>query len=139
MRRFDIGVIQIAAGVMGVLLLVIGLVTLARTGIPTESFTEPTTTVGPFGRTPLMGLIEVLLGVLVIGAAATADKGSVTAIGLIALVFGIVWMIEPGAFGELLGIGRDSAILYLLIGAVALATGLIGRGDRVVHERRIEP
>lgn len=104
-------IITIIGGAVGVLLLVLGLVPLARTGIPTDSLTEPTTSVGPFGRTPLMGIIEILLGVLVSGSSATTDNGSITAIGLVARVFGIVWLIEPGAFGDLLGVGRESAVL----------------------------
>ncbi len=137
MTRFEGGVLALLGGAIGVTLLVIGLVTLARTGIPTETFTEPATTVGPFTRTPVMGIIEIVLGVLVIGASATADKDSVTGLGLVSLVFGIVWMIEPGAFARLLGVGRESAVLYVLVGAVMLATGLTGR-ERVVRERRIE-
>lgn len=136
--RIEGGIVTVAGGIVGVLLLVIGLVTLARTGIPTESFTEPSTTVGPFGRTPLMGVIELVLGVLVIGASATADKSSMTGIGLVALVFGLVWLIEPGAFGALLGIGRETAVLYLVIGVLALAVGLVGGRGTVVRERRIE-
>jgi len=135
MARPQTNVVTLIGGVIGVLLLVIGIVALARTGIPTDSFTDPTTSVGPFTRTPLMGIIEILLGVLLIGASATADKGSMTGIGLVTLVFGIVWLIEPGAFGDLLGIGRESAVLYLAVGVVALATGLIGR-ETVVRERR---
>ena len=138
MARIEGRVVTIVGGAVGVLLLVIGLVTLARTGIPADSFTDPATTIGPFTRTPLMGIIEIVVGVLVIGASATADKGSVTAIGLIALVFGIVWSIEPGAFGELLGVGRESAVLYVAIGALTLVTGLLGREARVVRERRID-
>jgi hypothetical protein len=134
MARRAADVVTLIGGAAGVLLLVIGIVTLARTGIPTDTFTEPTTSVGPFTRTPLMGIIEIVLGVLLIGASATADKGSVTGIGLVALVFGIVWVIEPGAFGELLGVGRESAVLYLVVGAVTLASGLVGR-ETVVRER----
>ena len=129
---------MILGGAVGVVLLVIGLVTLARAGMPTESFVEPTTSVGPFTRTPLMGIIEIVLGLLVVAASTTGDKGSVTGIGLVILVFGIVWMIEPGAFGDLLGVGRETGLLYVILGAAALITGLIGRDGAFVRERRIE-
>jgi hypothetical protein len=131
------GVVTVVGGAVGVLLLVIGLVTLVRTGIPDVTLVEPVTSVGPFTRTPLMGIIEILLGLLVIAGSAMADKGAVLAIGLIALVFGIVWMIEPAAFGELLGVGRESAVLYIVIGAVALVSGLMGRNGTIVRERRV--
>ena len=129
-------VVSIVGGAIGVLLLVIGLVTLARTGVPTESFTDPATTVGPFARTPLMGIIEILIGVLMISAAAGGDASSVMALGLVSLVFGLVWMIEPGAFGDLLGIGRETAVLYLIIAVACLLTGLLGGGWR--RERIVE-
>ena len=134
--RFSPAIVSVVGGAIGVLLLVIGLVTLARTGVPTESFTEPVTSVGPFARSPLMGIIEILIGVLMISSAAGADASSVTALGLVSLVFGLVWLIEPGAFGDLLGIGRETAVLYLAIAAACLLTGLLGGGWR--RERIIE-
>ncbi len=134
--RLSSTVVSVVGGAIGVLLLVIGLVTLARTGVPTESFTEPTATVGPFARTPLMRIIEILIGVLMISSAAGADASSVMALGLVSLVFGLVWMIEPGAFGALLGVGRETAVLYLVIAVVCLVAGLLGGGWR--RERIVE-
>ncbi len=118
--------VAIVGGAIGVILLVIGLVALARTGIPTDTLTSPTASVGPFTRTPIMAIIEILLGLLLVSASASRDAGTVTGIGLIALVFGIVWLIEPGAFRPLLGVGRDTAILYLAFGGVCLGAGLLG-------------
>ncbi len=124
-------------GAVGVVLLVIGLVTLARTGLPTDSFTDPVTTVGPFDRTPLMGILEVIVGLLVVGAGAGADRSSLTGFGLVALVFGLVWVIEPGAFSELLGVGRETAALYLLLAVASLLAGVFGRPSGY-QERIIE-
>jgi hypothetical protein len=121
---------------IGIILLVIGLVALARTGIPADSLTDVTTTVGPFTRTPLMAIIEIILGLLVIVASADADRASLLGIGMIALVFGIVWMIEPGAFEPWLGIGRDTALLYLIIGIAGIVVGLITRARRVREVER---
>ncbi len=125
--------VALLGGAVGVVFLVIGLVVLARTGIPTDSLTAPVTNVGPFRRTPGMGLIEIVVGVLLIGASASRDTGSVTGLGLIALVFGIVWLIEPGAFRTLLGVGRETAVLYLGLGATLVVTGLLS------SERRAQP
>lgn len=113
-------------GAVGVLLLVIGLVALARTGIPMDTVTAPVASVGPFERTPIMAIIEIVFGVVLIGASASDDAGSVTGIGLVALVFGIVWLIEPGAFRTLLGVGRETAALYLGLGATLLGSGFLG-------------
>ena len=134
--RISPTVVSVIGGAIGVLLLVIGLVTLARTGVPTDSFSEPVTTVGPFERTPLMGIIEIIIGVLTVSAAASADRSSLTGLGLVSLVFGLVWMIEPGAFSGLLGVGRETAVLYLVIAVVCLVAGLLGgvwRRERIVE------
>ena len=137
LRRVDPNVITVIGGAVGVLLLVIGLVALARTGIPPASLTSPSIQVGMFGRTPLMAIIEVVVGVVVIATSATTDKSALSGVGLIALVFGIVWLIEPGAFQGVLGVGRQSAVLYLLVGLICLTIGLLGRysGTTVVRER----
>jgi hypothetical protein len=135
MRPNDANAVTIAGGAVGVVLLVLGLVSLARTGIP-GTLLEPAATVGPFTRTPLMAVIELILGVVLIGASATADRRGLTAIGLIALVIGLVWVIEPAPFQTALGVGRESAILYLLIGGICLAAGLLRPGG-AVRERRV--
>jgi hypothetical protein len=137
-RRAEMNAVTIAGGVVGVLLLVLGLVALARTGIPSESLLEPTTTVGPFTRTPLMAIIEIILGAVVLAGSASGDRGSMTGVGLIALVMSLVWLIEPGAFQGALGVGRESAVLYLLLGAVCLVAGFMGPRGTVVRERRID-
>jgi uncharacterized membrane protein len=134
--RVDRGPATIVGAVIGIILLVIGLVALARTGIPADSLTDVTTTVGPFTRTPLMAIIEIIVGLLVIVASADADRASLLGIGMIALVFGIVWMIEPGAFQAWLGIGRDTAVLYLIIGIAGIVVGLITRARRVREVER---
>jgi general stress protein CsbA len=136
-RRVQADAVTVAGGAVGVLLLVLGLVSLARTGIPSGTLLEPVTSVGPFTRTPLMAIVELVLGVVVIGASATADRRSLTAIGLVSLVIGLVWVIEPGAFQTALGVGRESAMLYLVIGATCLAAGLLRLGGPV-RERRID-
>jgi hypothetical protein len=127
---------MIAASVLGALLLVIGIVALARTGVPAEALTDTTASVGPFTRTPLMAILEIALGLIIVVASATGEKGSLMGVGVVSLVFGIVWLIEPGAFGELLGVGRSSAVLYLLVGLVVLVAGIFASpGGTVIRER----
>lgn len=127
-------ILSVVAGAVGVVLLVIGLVALARTGVPAEALTEVTASVGPFTRTPLMAIIEIAVGLVLLVGSITAEKGSLMGVGLVAIVFGIVWLIEPGAFGEILGIGRESAVLYLLVGAASLVAGSLVRPQVVVRE-----
>jgi hypothetical protein len=133
---YERNILAIVGGAMGVVLVVIGLVALARTGLPVDDLTGPTASVGPFERTPLMALIEIVAGLLVIAAAVSGDRAALVTVGLLALIFGIVWLIEPGAFADALGAGMATAVLYLLLGIVAIVAGMIAwRGGAAVQER----
>lgn len=125
----------LVGGGLGVLILVIALVTLARTGIPADDLTAATATVGPFTRTALMGILEVVFGLLLISAG-TADGNGLSGLGLVAGVLGIVWLIEPGAFQGALGVTRATAWLYLVVGGASLTAGLLS-GPVVRREIRV--
>lgn len=122
----NMDVAAVVGSVLGVVVLVIGVVTVARTGIPAADLTGASTSVGPFSRTTLMGIIEVILGLLLIGAGSTGN--GLRGLGLVFAVFGLVWLIEPGAFQGALGITHATGWLYLLIGLLSLAGGLISSG-----------
>ncbi|MBW3621355.1 MAG: DUF4383 domain-containing protein [Actinobacteria bacterium] len=117
-------VVAVLAGAIALFMLVVGIVTLARAGVPVEDLTGGRTTVGPFARSSLMGIIEIIGGLAMAGVAASRQAGSLTAFGLIAIVFGLVWLIEPQAFGDALGVDRGTAWTYLFLGALATAVGL---------------
>jgi uncharacterized membrane protein HdeD (DUF308 family) len=137
MRR-DMDIVSIVGGIIGVLLVVVGLVALARTGFAFDALTTATATVGPFERTPLMAIIEVILGLSVIGASFAADRGGLIGVGVLALIFGLVVVIEPGAFVEALGASSTSGILYILIGIGLLLAGfLLRRPGSYVRERTV--
>lgn len=118
-----VSVSSLLAGAVGVLLLVLGILALARTGIPADDLTTPAVAIGPFTRTALMGLIEIVAGMLALAAAADRAVGGAAFLGVIAGVFGIVWIIEPGAFNAALGVGTTTGWLYVLI-ATALLTAV---------------
>lgn len=127
--------VALVAGAISLFALVVGIVTLARTGVPIEGLTDATTEVGPFDRSALMGFIEVGIGLIAATIAASRRAASLTGLGLIAIVFGLVWLIEPNAFGDALGVNRGTAWLYLAFGAVATGVGLWAPNtpqDRVV-------
>jgi hypothetical protein len=117
-------VVAVLAGAIALFMLVVGIVTLARAGVPFEDLTGGRTSVGPFDRSSLMGIIEIIGGLAMAGVAASRQAGSLTAFGLIAIVFGLVWLIEPQAFGDALGVNRGTAWTYLILGALATGVGL---------------
>jgi uncharacterized membrane protein HdeD (DUF308 family) len=137
MRR-EMDVVTAVGGAVGVLLVVIGLVALARAGFAFDALTTATGSVGPFDRTPLMAIIEIVLGLSVIGASLSADRGGLIGVGVLMLIFGLVVVIEPGAFVQALGAGTTTGVLYVLVGIACLLAGfLLRRPGTYVRERTV--
>lgn len=115
---------QLLAGIAGLFFIVLGGVALARL-IPVEGLTAPDTQVWLFGHTPLLGMIELVLGLLFLGVAAGPfdARGGLVALGVVCLAFGLIVGIEPGAFAEWLGASRETGWLYGVVGAIAILGG----------------
>ena len=110
---------QVVAGIIGLILVILGGVALARLGF--DSLTGETETVLGLEHTTLMALIDIVAGLLFLGAAASAGgRGTLIGLSLIALAFGAIVAIEPEAFEEALGGGRDLGLLYAILGGVGL-------------------
>jgi hypothetical protein len=120
--RFTVG--QAAAGVLGLFLVIVGGVALARVGF--DSFTGETTSVLGIGHTLVMGLIDLIVGLVFLSSASTmlGVRSTLIALGTMAVAFGAVVWIEPDPFVEFLGDGRPLGVAYLVIGLIALAAGL---------------
>ena len=116
---------QLISGAIGLFLTVLGGMALARTGL--GDLTAPETTVLGFGHTPLLGLIEVVFGLFLMldAASAFASRGMLIGFGAIAAAFGLIVVIEPGAFQDWLGVARNSGWLFLGIGAGAFVLGSV--------------
>lgn len=121
-RTVTIG--QIVAGLLGLFLVIVGGVAMARLGF--ERLTGDTTEVLGIGHTLALGIIDVIVGLIFLSAATTSFGVRSTLIGLgsLALAFGAVVTIEPSPFDDFLGDGRPLGVLYLLVGIVALIAGL---------------
>lgn len=123
---------SIASGAVGVVLLVIGIVAVARAGL--GDLTSPAVAVGPFVRTTLMGLIEIVLGVIAMATAADRSIRGASALAVVTGVAGIVWLIESAAFAGALGLTVATGWLYVVIAAALLAAVAVDRSrhDAVV-------
>lgn len=138
---------QVIAGLIGLVLLVIGGVAMVRVGF--DSLTGNTTTVVGIDHTLLMAIIDVVVGILFLGAASrvVGSASQMIGLGVLAIAFGAVVVIEPGPFVDALGDGRTLGVAYLVIGAISLIAGLTGRtvvttesvvtDDEVVDERDV--
>ena len=116
---------QFVAGGIGLLLTVTGGVALARL-LPIESITGESTTVLGVGHTTLMAIITLGVGVLYLaqaGAPFDVRPGLIT-LGVISLAFGLIVVIEPGAFDDALALGQNGGWLFTLIGAVSVVAGM---------------
>lgn len=137
---------QILALVVGVVFVVLGGVALLRTGIRVDTILEPTTTVAGLAYTPLLAIIELVFGLLLMamGAFPGASDGIVF-LGLLALAFGLLLVIEPAAFQDSIAAGRAHGWFYVVTGGIAALTALVSPSvtrrvaTRRVHEERPPP
>ena len=110
---------QVVAGIIGLILVIIGGVVLARVGL--DSLTGDTATVFGFEHTALMGLIDLIAGLFFLGAAASsAVRGTMIGLSMAAIGFGAIVAIEPDAFDSGLGGASELGVFYIIIGAVGL-------------------
>ena len=117
---------QIVAGLVGLFLTVMGGVALART-LPADSLTGPTAEVFGVEHTALMGIIAIIVGLFFLSQAASpfAVQRGMIGLGVVALAFGLIVIIEPQAFDGALGIGQTGGWVYTVIGLVSVITGIV--------------
>jgi predicted phage tail protein len=132
---------QIVAGVIGLFLTVMGAVAILRVGF--ESLTGETTAVLGIEHTLLMGLMDLLVGLLFLGAASTVlgSRSGLTTLGLLALAFGLVYAIEPNSLASALGGDERVGWLYAIVGVVALLSAWLSptiQTQRTATARTVE-
>lgn len=116
----------LGGAVAGVYLLVTGIVAVARAQFATVGLFEPVVAVGGLPHTPLLGIVEIGLGVLALSAGPLARNGQLmTVLGVLMLVAGLVWAIEPIAFEAYLGVTRANGWQHTIVGAVLLVAGQV--------------
>ena len=120
---------SITSGVVGVVLLVVGIVAVARAGL--ADLTSPAVAVGPFVRTALFGLIEIALGVIAMAMAADRSVRGASVLAVVTGVAGIVWLIESAAFAAVLGMTTATGWLYLAIAVALLVAVAVDRRQTV--------
>jgi hypothetical protein len=124
--RFRWSVTQIVVLVIGIFLMAIGGIGLARAGAEGfSSLLDPEVVVAWWHRTPLMSVLEIIAGLLLVveGAQPKGDRVAIRIAGSLALVFGFVATAAPSIFDSALGAGRASGGLYGFIGVVLLGVG----------------
>ncbi|MDP9022456.1 MAG: hypothetical protein M3N57_07130 [Actinomycetota bacterium] len=116
---------QILAIILGVTYLVLGGVALLRTGAA-ESIFAPQAQVAGLTYTPLLGVIEVIFGLLLLGTGASPRSvQGVLFLGVVAIAFGLLLVIEPTAFQDSIAAGRAHGWFYVVTGGIAALVSLI--------------
>jgi len=136
---------QLVALVIGIIYLVLGVAVLAKAGLSADTFTSAHVSVFGFGHTPLMGLIELVYGLLLImaGAVPGAGRGLMAFLGALALGFGVVVLVQQASLYGSLGVLDANGWLYVITGVITLIAGVAapiiftGGRQRVAHDRDV--
>jgi hypothetical protein len=132
--REPFGIAQFFALGIGVFLVVIGAVGLARAGV--HHLTSPRVFVGPFTMTPLLALINVGLGLVAMTGATgrAAARGVCMFLGPLLIAGGIIVLIEPV---RALGWNRSDGVIYVILGGVAMIASFLTPAVATYEERRV--
>ena len=119
---------QIVAALAGLFFGVIGAATLVDTGL--SRLGDHTAVLG-LHHTTLLGLIELIYGLLLLGSAFSwSVHAAVSFLGILGAGFGLVILITGRALHDSLGVHQENGWLFTIVGAlIALAGFLAGRAE----------
>jgi hypothetical protein len=124
--RMRLDGLQVVAWAIGLYFLVAALVALARTGFEDVGLFEPTVEVSGLPMTPLLALLQLIVGIALLGAATgVVHERGLRVGGVLLGVLGAVWLIEPFAFEPYLGVVRDTGAAWLTMAVVLVASSFI--------------
>ncbi len=111
--------------VLGIVVLVIGAVVLVRTGVDSD-LAHPQTTIFSVPQSGIIGLAEVIAGLLLILSSLTEDARPVAAVvGVIAIAAGIVAMAASPTMQDDIGFGPSTGWWAIIIGVIALVASVL--------------
>ncbi len=131
-RRFSPG--QFIGGAAGIVLVVVGIIAVTRTGID-SSLNRPITDIGGLSQSALAGLVEIGAGlIIVLSAASIAYRGVMGTFGALLVVAGIIT--AAASFKMSLDLGADHATGWFvaILGAVAVVGSLL---PSFLHTERV--
>jgi hypothetical protein len=132
--RQPFAIAQVFSLGIGIFLIVIGAVGLARAGV--HHFDSPVASVGPFAMTPLLAAVNLFLGLIgLLGASSrAAARSACMTLGPVMLVGGIIALIQRI---RVLGWNRADGVIYIILGSVAIVAALMSPPVTTVEERRV--
>ena len=120
---------QFVALLIGAIFAIIGGITLTKTGINFDDISSRHESVAGMDHTALLGVIELAVGLFLIGAGAIPGgaRGAMTFFGVILLGFGIVMAIDNTGttMHRWLGEGSDVGWFFGIAGAILLVAAMV--------------
>ncbi len=113
---------QLVAGVVGLILVVIGGVALARGGVNFSDIPATISTVAGMHYTCLSALVQLVAGVILIGCCVHPDtaKSAMVVYGVVMLAFGLIIAIDPSGFVGDWNANEGNGVLYIILGVILL-------------------
>lgn len=117
---------QLVALAFGIFFVVMGAVAMARGGLSGDTFDTKIVNVLGFDHTALLGVIELVFGLLLVlaGAVPGAGRGTMAFLGVVALGFGIVVLAAADSLRGSLGVTAANGWLYVITGIVNLVAAM---------------
>ena len=121
-RRFSPG--QVVGGLVGVVLTVMGMVVVTRTGID-GSMNQPVTELLGTRQSAYVGAFSVIIGLMMVAAASSiGTRGVLAFLGASTLVGGVFVAAASDRILIEIGVSRGAGPLFMVLGAIALAGGI---------------
>lgn len=118
---------QIFGLIGGLVLVVIGGVGLARSGINMSHLAATHSMVAGLGFTSLSALVQLVAGVILLAGSAYPDtaKGTMAVFGVILLAWGLIVAIDPAPFFSAWGYVTANGVFYAIVGGVLLVVAAV--------------
>lgn len=138
---------QLVSMAVGAALLLLGAVALAKAASGAGGLTGHEVSVAGFHHTGMLGLIELFVGLVLIGIGAIpgAARPVMIMFGVLLAGFGLMIAVAADDLRESLGTHGGHAVLYLLAGALLILAAAVsplilpGTRRRVIEEPVVEP
>src|SRR5437764_14211889 len=113
---------QLIAVVLGIIFLIVGGISLAKTGVDTNNMNAHFTGTPLWHHTAWLALGELFFGLMMLGAGVVPGgaRGLMTFLGMVALAFGIAVLIAPDSLHTYTGAHSGTGWAYIVVGAVSL-------------------
>ncbi len=133
--RFVLSPGQVIAGILGIVMAIIGIITLSRAGID-GTMNVPIVQTAGLHQSAMVGAGELVLGLLLIlGASSYLNRSLVVGVGVVMVLAGVVIGAANSTILQDVGTDHGTGWAIMVGGIIAIVAGCLGRFVRT--ERRV--